>query len=82
MAALDVEMHFGQRLQQSLVKFEDLVASGVVQIPWFIVVTGCHAESPHDAFKVMLVLKSDVLLDQPKASSYPVINIHSGHASP
>jgi hypothetical protein len=38
-----------------------------------------RSESHHDAFKVMLVFESDVLIDQLEASRYPVINIHSGH---
>jgi hypothetical protein len=79
MAALHVDMQSRQCLQQALVKCEDLVASAVVRVPWFIVVMRPRSESPHDAFKVMLVFESDVLIDQLEASRYPVINSHSGH---
>jgi len=54
----------------------DLVASAVVRAPWFIVVVRCPSERPHDAFKVMLVFESDVLIHELEARRYSIINIH------
>ena len=52
MTALHVDMQSRQCLQQPLVIFEDLVASAVVRVPWFIIVMRCRSESPHDARSV------------------------------
>ena len=77
-----VDMQPRQGLQQPLVKCADFVASGVVRVPGLIVVMRCRSESPHDAFKVMMVFESDVLANKLEASRYPIINIHPGHENP
>ena len=61
------------------VKCSDFVVSTVMEVPWFIVVMRRRSESPHDAYKVMLVFESDVLVDDVEASCHPINNIHSGH---
>jgi hypothetical protein len=50
-----------------------------VRIPWFIVVVCRRSESAHDAFEVMLIFVSNVLVDKLEASHQPVINLHFGH---
>jgi hypothetical protein len=62
-----------------MVKNVDFVASGVMRVPRFIVVTRRRSESPHDAFKVMLIFETDMLVDKPEASRDPVIKMQSGH---
>jgi hypothetical protein len=82
MTALHLDMQSRQRLQQSMVENVDFVASGVMRVPRFIVVTRCRSESPHDAFKVMLIFETDMLVDKPQASRNPVIKMQSGHDRP
>jgi hypothetical protein len=79
MTALHLDLQSRQRLQQAMVKNVDFVASGVMRVPRFIVVTRCRSESPHDAFKVMLIFATDMLVDKLEASRDPVIKMQSGH---
>jgi hypothetical protein len=50
-----------------------------MRIPRFVVVTRGRSESPHDAFKVMLIFETDMLVDKLEASRDPVIKMQSGH---
>jgi hypothetical protein len=50
-----------------------------VKFPRFVVVVRERSERPHDAGKVMLIFKSDVLVNKLEASLDPVGSIHSGH---
>jgi hypothetical protein len=79
MTALHVDVQSRQGLQQPIVKCADFVTSGVVYVPWLIVVARGRSERPHDAFKVMMVLETDVLVDKLDASRHPGISIHFGH---
>jgi hypothetical protein len=78
MTTLHVDMQTRQCLQHSLIKAKDFVAASEVRVPGFIVLVRRRSEGANDAFKVMLIFVSNVLVYKLEASR-PVINIHSGH---
>jgi hypothetical protein len=63
MSALHLDFQVRQRLHQLLVKLADSIPAFVVFSPWLIIVLCRIAEGAENTFKVMLVLKSNVLLD-------------------
>ena len=78
MTTLHVDMQTRQCLQHSLIKAKDFVAASEVRVPGFIVLVRRRSEGANDAFKVMLIFVSNVLVYKLEASR-PVIIIHSGH---
>jgi hypothetical protein len=64
MAALYVDLQVRQRRHQLLVKQADPVPALIVFAPRLVIVSGSMAEGAEDTFKVMLVLKTNVLLNE------------------
>jgi hypothetical protein len=72
MSALHLDCKVRQRLHELLVKLADSTPALIVFSPWLIVVLCRVAEGAENTFKVMLVLKSNVLLDNCDTSRHPV----------
>ena len=64
MAALDVDFQVRQRLHKLFVKLADSVGTMVVIAPRFIVILCGRAEGTENTFEIVLVLESNVLLNQ------------------
>jgi hypothetical protein len=63
-STLDLDFQVGQRAHDLRVKQADTIGTGEVLIPSFVIVACCTAEGAEDAFKVMCILETDVLLDE------------------
>lgn len=73
MPALYLNFQIRQRRHELLVKLADSVPSVMVFAPSFIVVPRRIAEGAENAFQVMLVLQSNVLLDNCDTSRRSVL---------
>ncbi len=68
MPALDRDLEVGQRLHQLLVKQTDSFRARVVFAPRLVIVARGFAERAENAFKIVVVLKANVLLHNGDAS--------------
>jgi hypothetical protein len=88
MAALDFDFEVGQRVHQLLVKAADSFEALIVLLPRLIIVARSIAEGAEHAFKIVLVLQSNMLLDNCDASRNSVFwkgcagHVHSQQFSP
>ena len=73
MAALYVDLQVRHCVHQLLVKLADAIPALIVFAPRLIIVARTIAEGAENTFQVMLVLKSDVVLNQSDTRQYSVV---------